>query len=246
MSGSYQQNRTDSKNISQDRVDESQSPYLKDLYSRAKTLSGRSADESVAGFTPMQQQGFGAATNYAQGGGQDIYNQSANALNFGLNAADVNQNPYFQQAMQSAIRPLTQNYQENVLSGNEDQALASGQYGSSRHGVADALSSRDYMNAVGDVTANMGSQAYGQGLNTMMQSLGQAGNVQNMGLFGANTMQNVGAQQQGMNQAMLDSDWNNLSRYQQAIGDPNVLNQSSGFSTGRSFRVAGGMGGGST
>lgn len=240
----YDESKSKSRSQSQDSVWGEQSPYLKDLYGQAQAQSQRTPEQSVAGFNPMQTQGFNMARDYATGGGQDIYGNTANALNFGLNAADVNQNPYFQKAMQSAIRPITQNFQENVLSGGEDQALAAGQYGSSRHGVSDALAKRDYMNTIGDVTANMGSQAYGQGLNTMMQSLGQAGNVQNMGLFGSNVLQNIGGQRQGMTQAMMDAPWNNISRYQQAIGGPVKLGTSGSSGDASSWGTSGSFGGG--
>jgi len=246
MSFAYNENRSSASRSSEDNVWNKQSPYLQDMYSKAQGLSSRSPSQSVAGFNSAQQIGQGMAADYATSGGQQITDNTSNALNFGLNAADVNQNPYLQSAMNAAIRPLTQNFQENVLSGNEDQALAAGQYGSSRHGIADGIAGRSYMDSVGDITSNMANQGYNTGLNTMMQSINAAPTVQNMGLFGSNVMQNIGGQYQGLQQQMMDSPWNNLSRYQQIVGAPTTLGSSTGYSAGKGWGTSAsltGMGG---
>jgi len=215
-------------NQSESSVWSDQSPYLNDIYGRAQELS--TTEQPIAGFNDVQVRGQNAALDYANGQGGNIFNNTMGALNFGLKAPDVNNNPYLQKAVNSAIRPLTQNYQENVLSNIEDKAIASGQYGSSRHGVADGIAARSYMDSVGDITSNMYNNAYGQGLNTMMQSINSAPTVQNMGLFKANTLQNVGGQIQGMEQQKLDSPWNNLNRFNSMINAPVVLNSSTGSS----------------
>lgn len=243
MSFAYGENRTASAANAQDKVWGEQSPYLTGMYGQAESLAGRTPDQSVAGFNPMQQVGQGMAANYAVGQGTGIANQTAGALNFGLNAANVNQNPYLQQAMQSSIRPLTQAYQENALSGITDQAVASGGYGGSRQGIAEGIAARGYLDSVGDVVSGMGNQAYGQGLNTMMQAVGQAPNVQNMGLFGSNVMQGIGGQYQGLEQQRMDAPWTNLQRQQQITGAPVTLGESQSRSKGKAWNVSGSMGG---
>lgn len=243
MSFSYGESRSGGENYSRDKIDPSQTPYLQNMYARANTLAKRGGNESVAGFNPMQTQGFDMAQNYAQNQGQDIFNNTSNALNFGLNAADVDQNPYLQKAMQAAIRPLTQNYQENVLSNVTDEALQAGQFGGSRQGVAEGITGRGYLDKVGDITSSMANQGYNTGLNTMMQSIGQAPNVQNMGLFGANVMQGIGGQQQGLTQAVIDAPWNNVARFRQALGSPTVLGDQYGKTKSRSFDTSASIGG---
>lgn len=104
-------------------------------------------------------------------GGLDIARQSAQGLNAAANPAN---NPYFQSALSSAIRPVTQQFNEQVLPGIKGAAQDAGQFGGSRQGIAEGLASRSYMDTVGDISSNMGNAAYAQGLQAQAQA-GQLG-----------------------------------------------------------------------
>lgn len=105
-------------------------------------------------------------------------------------AGDFQNNPAFQAALQSAIRPVTQQFQEQVMPGIKQGAIEAGQMGSSRQGVAEGIASRGYMDTVGDIGANMGNAAYAQGLQAL-QASGQLG--QNLANMGLGATQNAGA-----------------------------------------------------
>lgn len=162
-----------------------------------------------AGFAQsLLQPGYGAV-NFAAGRPQGVapYADNAlihamsqpanskgnatNALNFALNAPDVNNNPYLRAAMDAAIRPVTENYQENVMPGLRAGGVAGGSLGSSRQGVAEGLASRAYLNKTGDITSSMASTAYGQGLDAQSRALGAYNDMVRSALGGASQVGNM-------------------------------------------------------
>lgn len=224
MSFSLQNSKSYSNNKSDQRVWEAQTPYLKDMYGQAQSLFNN----------PNQNltQGNNMALNYAGSDGlNNTIGNTQNALNFALDPQNSMSNPYLQGAMNSAIRPLTQNYQENVLSGITDGAVNAGQSGSSRQGIAEGIAARGYMDQVGDITNNMAYQNYNDGMNRMSNAVNQAGQVANLGMLPSQIYQNIG-----------NNDWDQLSRYQQAIGAPTTLGSSIGGSKSTSWGASGGMG----
>lgn len=111
--------------------------------------------------------GSSGVTQQGTGGALDAMGQ----LN---QAGDFQNNPAFQQALQSAIRPVTQNFQEQVMPAIQQGAQGAGQMGGSRQGIAEGIAARGYQDTVGDISANMGNAAYAQGLQAL-QASGQLG-----------------------------------------------------------------------
>lgn len=150
--------------------------YMGDLGAqsyRGLTNMNANAASGVAGGLQYANQGANGMATLANrlgsgaGGTVDAMNQ--------LNAAgDPASNPYFQQALNSAIRPVTQQFQEQVMPGIKSGAQGAGQLGGSRQGVAEGIASRGYMDTVGDISSNMGNAAYAQGLQAL-QASGQLG-----------------------------------------------------------------------
>lgn len=211
-----------SKSSANSYVWSGQSPYLTDMYGRAQNLSYGDP------INQTQQRGYDMALGFANNGARNIFGQSMGAFNTGLNAADVNNNPYLDSAMNAAIRPLTQQYTEQVLPGIRNSSIGAGSLGSSRQGIAEGIASRGYMDAVGGVTANMGNSAYNQGLNTMTQTLGYAPSMMNLGMTPSGIYQDVGTQ-------MQNAPWQQLGNYAGLLGDPTVLQQSKTKSSGFNF-----------
>ena len=223
MSGSLGKSKSGQSSRSTQDVWEPQQGYLTDLYGQAQNLYGQ--DSGRMG-TQMQEQ-------YAQSPElQQTIGGAQRALGFNLDPSNAGNNPYLQRAMQSAIRPLTQNYQENVLSGITDQAVQSGQSGSSRQGIAEGIAGRGYLDQVGDITSQMAYGDYGAGMDRMGRAIDQAGAVANLGMMPSGMMRDAGLE-----------DWRNIERYKGVIGAPTTLGESSGGGYGRSFNIAGGIGG---
>jgi len=190
-----------------------QADFLTDLYGKGADLLGQQAP-----LNPEQLQAQAMQRQYAGSSGlQDIIGCTQQALQSNLNPQE---NPYLQRAMQSAIRPLTQNYQENVLSGITDQAVQSGQSGSSRHGIAEGIAGRGYMAQIGDITSQMAYGDYGAGMDRMGRAIDQAGGVANLGMMPSSIYGQIGSQTQM-------APWQQLERYQGIMGDPTVLGGSS-------------------
>lgn len=158
--------------------------------------TGYGGMQSIAG---QAQGGVGtanAAANQMLGYGNSGAIQAGNAFTGSAaqqlyNAGNFNNNPAFQAALQSAIRPVTQQYQETVLPSIRQGAQEAGQMGGSRQGIAEGLAARGYQDTVGDISANMGNQAYAQGLQALQASgqLGQGLTSQGLGaLSGAGAL----------------------------------------------------------
>lgn len=168
--------------------------------------TGAGSVGSMAGLGQSAAAGGGGAALDAIGNlnstAAGILGQGGNLSQFGLGgslqgmnqllaAGDPSSNPFFQQAMQSAIRPVTEQFTEQVLPGIKSGAMQAGQLGGSRQGIAEGIASRGYLDTIGDITANMGSQAYGQGLQAVQAGagigqglLGQGGNLYGLGMSG--------------------------------------------------------------
>lgn len=120
-----------------------------------------------------------------QGSGNDIMGQFLNSqakaqsgindtrqqAQFGLNAPNLESNPYLASYMQAADRPLQQNLNENIIPQTRLGSINAGQAGSSRAGIAEGLAGGRTQQAIGDTNAKIASDAYNQGLNTYSNTL---------------------------------------------------------------------------
>lgn len=164
------------------------------------------------GYTGAVPVGFSQDTQQAQdwmrtaaGQAQGVTGDMAQALQFGLTGAiDLENNPYFQQAQEAALRPITQNFREQVLPGISSNAQAQGAYGGARQGIAEALAADRYMQNIADTSSKMSLDAYNSGLDASIKALGLAPST--MSAFGtpASLLSSVGAQTEN-----LASEWEN-------------------------------------
>jgi len=182
-------------------------PYLKEGYENLAGAAGEIAPyypgQTYAGFAPLQEQGQQYMANYAQAI-QPYQTNAMNAMDWGMNAVmDPASNQALQGHIQSAIRPLTEQYTEQVLPGIRRQAEMYGGAGN-RTGLAEGVASRSYMDAVGDISSGMMSEAYGQGLQQQARMAALYPGIAQAGTMPGQWMQQVGAQQQAMDQLGID------------------------------------------
>lgn len=230
-------------------------------------------DRQVAGINPMLAQGLGQQYGFSQGTGNDIFRQqlmqslqntggfntAGNAaatmaggnvygapINRGIDmqtAAQASYNPYLDGQIDAASRDVMRNLGENQLTGNAAMAAGTGNSGSSRRAVMDAIAMRGAGDRVADISSNMRGQAYNTGLGIAAQQGLANQNAQlgtnslNAGLMGqgANLAFNIGqAGQTGMNQAyntgvnnaqLAQDTGNYLRQYQQQLLDTQYSNQ---------------------
>lgn len=230
-------------------------------------------DKQVADINPVLAQGLGQQYGFSQGTGNDIFRQqlaqslantqgfttAGNAaatmasgnvygtpMNRGIDvgtAAMASYNPFIDGQIDAASRDVIRNLGENQLTGNASLAAGTGNSGSSRRAVMDAIAMRGAGDRVADISSNLRGQAYNTGLSIAAQQglanqSAQLGtNSLNAGLMGqgANLAFGIGqAGQAGMNQA-YNTGVNNaqlaqdvggqLRQYQQQLLDTQYSNE---------------------
>lgn len=147
------------------------------------TLAGQDLMRQGAGtianqIGATQQAGRDAASAIGQNTGLSNYQNQmmGQGVQYGLTGAmDVRNNPYLQQAMQAAIRPIQEQWQGagGTLAQQRAAAQNAGQVGSSRQGIAEGITNRAALQKMGDITSQMGAAAYDKGQDTYAKTLAQ-------------------------------------------------------------------------
>jgi hypothetical protein len=209
-----------------------QAKYQTDLeaYNAAKAARANEPIKTLAPISPETLQ----AQEMARGsvpGVQNIANDAAFASNYGLTKAiDPANNPFFQSAVSSTIRPMIQAFTDTggVLSSIRSDFGDAGQYGGTRMGLGEGIAAGRLADATGNVAAQMGNQAYSEGLNAQSRALALAPQTQQMQLAGSNILQSLGDQTRMQQQDFINEAikrWNyeqtapaqSLAQYQNMI-----------------------------
>lgn len=172
----------------------------------------RYGGSTVAGFDPSQTaaqnmaldtagvqnwlsgQGIGAANTFLGG---DIWNPASN--------------PNLQGAISAATRPITQNLTESILPSIRGEAGSTGNFGSSRQGIAEGLASGRASQAVGDTASKLVQDQYSTNVNAQLRALGMLPMLQDSAIAGARTTGAVGDVRQAMDQAKLNEQVGNFN-----------------------------------
>jgi len=150
-------------------------------------------------FSPETSAAQQYATNYATGPAVQQAENMNNAVQFGLwDVLFPQSNPALQSSIDAAIRPVTQSYTDTggVMSGIRDQGINSGQFGSSRQGVAEGIAAGRYADTIGDISSRMANENYQKGLDTFSRTLAFAPQALQSGLMPSNILSGIGAQKE--------------------------------------------------
>lgn len=163
--------------------------------------------QMVAPLTPEQQAARGTIMDATGRAGQTVA-QGQQALTPFLSGQymDVKNNPYLQSAMDSAIRPITQNYRESVLPsirGNFN--VGTDAVDQSKEGIAQGVASRGYLDAVSGVTSSMANRGYETGLNATQNAIGQIPGLTTAAIAPGQAQWNIGALIQGHEQNLRNA-----------------------------------------
>jgi hypothetical protein len=126
-------------------------------------------------------------------------------------ALDITKNPGLAGNIDAATRPITQALTEQALPAIRDSAEKSGNFGSSRQGIAEGLASGRASQAIGDATSGIVSKAYDTNVNAQLKALGLLPSTVGTQTTGDLTTSNVGDVRQGMTQALLGQDVSNFN-----------------------------------
>jgi len=172
--------------------------------------------ETVARFSPEQQQALQGGREYASGPAQQYTNEALQASVQALNAPDVANNPYVQGAAKAAIDPAYQSLTRDVLPQVTSEAISAGQIGSSRQGVLEANALNDFTRNALNTTSDIYNQAYQTGVQARGQALALAPETARLGNYPNELMSEIGALRQAQDQRETNADvsrWN----YQQEL-----------------------------
>ena len=211
-----------------------QLPYLQDLFSRAQTQSQTPLKyldfDPTADFDPAEVSGQESMLNYARGGARDAVGGAQNAWQFALNdALSPDSNPNLRRYGDVLAEDIGQDYSRNVIPAISGEAVAAGQTGSSRHGIAEGLASQDMLRRSAGARTQLYSTAYGQGLDAQSRALALSPQMVSLGAIPAQFEAAVGAQRRDLAQTKLDEQaekhwfeqlapWQLLAMYQSIVG----------------------------
>lgn len=177
------------------------------IASFASSVPKRYTGSTVAGFDPSQVAGQDAALE-ASGVQKQLALGGANAENF-FTSGDIWQpsnNPALQGAVDAGVRPITQALTEQQLPALRGEAVTTGNFGSSRQGIAEGLASGRASQAIGDTSAKIVNDNYKTNIDAQLKALGLLPTVQAAQTTPAITTSGVGDVRQALAQAGLNQD----------------------------------------
>ena len=125
----------------------------------------------------QQQENIARQPSPFLGAAQGAYMQSLGGLSGTAAGQYLNANPYQQQMMAAATRPLTQAFSEQVLPGISSLYSKSGRLGSGSMERALGTAAETYGRGLGDITSNIAGQQYQQERGLQQQAALQLANL---------------------------------------------------------------------
>ncbi len=183
----------------------------------ASTPQRYQAGSTIAGFDPSQTAGQTGALNSA-GVQTDLARSGAGTSQAWLSpqALDVNNNPGVQGMIDKSTRTINQGLTEQALPAIRDSAERSGNFGSSRQGIAEGLASGRASSAIGDATSGILSKAYDTNVDAQLKALGLLPQTTGVQTQGDLTTSAVGDTRQALAQALLGEQVGNFNYDQMA------------------------------
>jgi hypothetical protein len=209
----------------------------------AAKVPERYQGSTVAGFDPSQMAGQEGALQSA-GTQEGLARTGAGTTLDWLNpnALDITKQPGLQGNIDAATRPITQALTEQALPAIRDSAERSGNFGSSRQGIAEGLASGRASQAIGDATSNIVSKGYQTNVDAQLKALGLLPSTINTQTTGDLTTSNVGDVRQSMAQALLGEQVGNFNYDQMApfLQSKEIMSLLSGLPGGTTQTTASG------
>lgn len=190
---------------------------------------------TVAGFDPAQTAGqniaLGAAPVQA-----DIAASGADANRF-FTSGDIwnpSSNPYLASSVDAATRPIYEGLTEKVLPAIRGEAVTTGNFGSSRQGIAEGIASREASRAAGDTASKLVTDAYKTNVDAQLKAMGLLPTVQGALTTPATTISGVGDVRQGLAQREIDAAVNafNFDQYAPFLRSKEIMSLLQGLPGG--------------
>ena len=188
--------------------------------------------ERVAGFSPTELAGRERAAELAQMGlgmpqvqtAADVAERAAQFTYADPSRVQEYMNPYLEAALDPTLRAIREQ-QTQTMQGLGSQAQAAGAFGGSRQGVLEAQTLGRFGQQMGDVIGTGYAQAFDRATQLMgdeqarqlagASALSQAANqLRQVGFADADVLRTLGAEERGLQQAQMESDYNEYLRSQ--------------------------------
>ena len=210
-----------------------QQQYIKDVYKQSADLY-RNNQTTPYEFdrTAPQSANTTNAQDYLTGYGTSIapaqFDKANEAFTRNLNAQDIANNTYLNDAVNAATDPINRNLTTKLLPQIGSAAIKQGAYGGGRQGVLESEAVRGTNEVIANARSKFFGDAYQKGVNTSLQATNQANQINKLGLAPGNIAAQVGAQQDAYNQKLIDDSmaryyenfqfpWQDLAQYNQNI-----------------------------
>ncbi len=167
---------------------------------------------SVAGFTDPQKTGQ-AQTLGAAGPGGELSQEAKNAAgaqSFLTSGASLSPdaNPGLRAAIAGAVRPIEQNFSENIEPAIREGGVGVGQFGGGREGALEGIATQAEQQAIGSTAGSMESANFQNSLDQMTRAMGLTPTVQQASLEPGAATSSVGDVQQQLEQQQLTEAFN--------------------------------------
>jgi hypothetical protein len=178
----------------------------------------------------QQQQALATQANPLLQQAQQAYQASLGQIGQTAAGAFLNANPYQQQMINAATRPLTQQFSNQILPGISSLYSKSGRLGSGAMESALGTASESYLRALGDVSGTIAGNQYQQNLQSQQQAqmqqaqlAAQAPTIYSQQFLPSQQLAQVGAAQeaiaaQPLQQQLAQYQFNQQLPYQQLQG----------------------------
>lgn len=174
-------------------------------------------------------QNLGIGTGMAAQG--SVVPAALDAARFALtDARDVNSNPYLQGAIQAAVRPAINTFNEQTIPALRMAGMTSGSLGGSRQGVAEGIAARGLQDTVADTAMKMASAGYQSGLDASLSTARNLPQIMSGVSAPASMISSVGAQRENI--ASEQEAYNALVREQAISGPWQLLQARAGLMQG--------------
>lgn len=187
-----------------------QQPYLADAFSRARGLYQQGGQQfypgnTVAGFSPEQNQGMGMMAARAKEG-SPLIRTAKDTLGKTLSGGFLGANPELDRMYEAASRPVVQQFQRAVEPGISSRMEAAGRFGSGAHGSLMSGAREDLGRSLGDLSARLYGGAYESERDRMGQAMLFAPQMAASDYADIEQLMKVGQMQQGQEQQQIDAE----------------------------------------
>jgi hypothetical protein len=183
-----------------------QKTHLEGLFKRAEEQSNTPLEyfpqSTVVPFAPQTETALGMMENRAIGG-SPVLQAGQEATRAAASGEMLGPNPYFDETVQAAIRPLERSWNENVMPGINATFSGSGRYGSGAHQRAMDSAGQSFAETVGDISGGLAYQNYADERTNQMGAAALSPSMAAADYSDIAALQQVGQTREGLAGAQL-------------------------------------------